>query len=247
MQQNFRKRYNIVREALKLHQAGTYAASVPMLFPQIDGIVGDALARPGVSLFHKAKMTDLLDESTIAGLPEGLKTMLQTCIRGVSNTQQKGTLSRHGILHGRELGYDTYRNSTKLFVFLLAVVEWAEPRVEEIAERKQVQYEEANAGSSEIDEKGRLVDRREFDETIAALRWLHTCHIGWWRRQERYQSGLLDRISSGSASSKIVPGFGIQEVVAVDGRSWYAWRQTVTGRVFAIGANTEPPSEWLTA
>lgn len=34
--------------------------------------------------------------------------------------------SRHGVMRGRSLGYDTRRNSTKAFVTLLAVVEMRE-------------------------------------------------------------------------------------------------------------------------
>ena len=32
--------------------------------------------------------------------------------------------------------------------------------------------------------------------------------------------------------------------VSEDGQSWYAWRRTVTGWCFAIGAAGAPPNQW---
>ena len=38
---------------------------------------------------------------------------------------------------------------------------------------------------------------------------------------------------------------GIHLNVSDDGQAWWAWRRTVTGWCFAIGANDAPPDQWL--
>ncbi len=99
-------------------------------------------------------------------------------------------------------------------------------------------------GVDGFDPNGRRLDRREFETTQRALRWLHACHSG---RCEggRYQRGVLDLVSRPGHSSGLEPGVGYHEVVAADGSSWFAWRRTPSGWVFAIGANESPPNQWL--
>jgi hypothetical protein len=38
---------------------------------------------------------------------------------------------------------------------------------------------------------------------------------------------------------------GIHLVVAKNRQSWYAWRRTISGYCFAIGAAKAPPDQWL--
>lgn len=47
------------------------------------------------------------------------------------------------------------------------------------------------AGVDGTDSEGRRLDRREFRETIKALRWLATCHMGHYRKRKRYDPELL--------------------------------------------------------
>lgn len=115
-------------------------------------------------------------------------------------------------------------------------------RVAELANEARL---EQYAGEDGVDEEGRRLDRREFDRTCSALRWLHVCHMGWWRREDRYVDGLLAAISSPDDRRGLEPSAGFHEVVASDGTSWYAWRRTVSGWVFAIGASGVPPDQWL--
>ncbi len=112
-------------------------------------------------------------------------------------------------------------------------------------EREAEERLDEYSGVAGVDDDGRQLDRREFDETCAALRWLHTCHMGWWRRENRYTEGLLDRISTPNDSHGLAPGAGYTEVVATGGATWYGWRRTITGWVFAIGATDSPPDQWL--
>lgn len=101
-----------------------------------------------------------------------------------------------------------------------------------------------NAGIAGTDEDDRRLDRREFAETKAALEWLATCHMGWYRRESRYQADLLMRL--GDFERQGLPAeHGIRMRVSKNGQSWYAYRQTITGWFFGIGANGEPPNQWV--
>lgn len=117
-------------------------------------------------------------------------------------------------------------------------------------DREQVVIDERErleryAGSGETDEQGRRLDRREFKETIAALRYLSTCQMGWYRnRGGRYHADLLDRFGNDFTRQGLPGESGITMKVAGDGQAWYAWRRTVTGWCFAIGAGGPPPEEW---
>ena len=100
------------------------------------------------------------------------------------------------------------------------------------------------SGSQELDDEGRRLDRREVAATTRALRWVATCQMGWHRNGGRYRRDLL-RVLGDDFTRHGLPGeSGITLHVARDGQSWYAWRRTVTGWCFAIGAATPPPDQW---
>lgn len=99
------------------------------------------------------------------------------------------------------------------------------------------------AGVDGVDDEGGRLDRREFEETTRALRWIGTCQMGWGRRETGYRADILDVV--GDLSSHGLPGDGgITVMVSPDGGSWYAWRRTPSGWVFAIGAAGPPPDQW---
>ncbi len=102
------------------------------------------------------------------------------------------------------------------------------------------------AGVEGIDDHGRQLDRREFAETIGALEWLSTCHMGWHRKPQptRYDADLL-RIFQPGHTRGLPDDHGIVMEVSDDGQRWFAWRRTITGWVFAIGADGPPPIQWF--
>jgi hypothetical protein len=105
------------------------------------------------------------------------------------------------------------------------------------------------AGSDETDAEGRRLDRREFKETIKALRWLATCEEGWYYNKDhegpRYRADLLEALGNDFFSGYGLPSDpGITMKVSKNGHAWYAWRRTVTGWCFAIGAASPPPDQW---
>ena len=104
-----------------------------------------------------------------------------------------------------------------------------------------------NAGVKGTDSAGRQLDRREFAATKEALRWLATCHMGWYQRDDRpdtYRRDLLD--VRGDFSQQGLPEpHGIVMKVRKDGQAWYAYSATPSGYIFGIGASEKPPSLWF--
>ncbi|MBA2633812.1 MAG: hypothetical protein H0U86_12580 [Chloroflexi bacterium] len=122
----------------------------------------------------------------------------------------------------------------------------ADRRGQEEQERRRHEALVRNAGVEGTDAEGRQRDRREFAETIDALEWLHTCQMGWYRNRTkgRYPADLLKIFQPGFTRG-LPDDHGIEMRVRRDGKAWYAWRQTVTGWVFAIGAAGPPPNQWF--
>ena len=109
---------------------------------------------------------------------------------------------------------------------------------------KEKERLERYAGSEGTDVDGRCLDRREFKETTKSLRWLATCQSGWYHKEKRYRHELLDLVKTGFPSYGLPAEAGITMKVARDGQSWYAWRRTITGWCFAIGAAGPPDQDW---
>jgi len=106
-----------------------------------------------------------------------------------------------------------------------------------------------NAGRSGVDEQGLVLDRREFAQTKEALRWLATCHMGWYRRDDRpdeYRRDLLDMlVATDSKQLAFESDTPIVSKVRKDGQAWYGYRATPSGHVFGMGAVGPPPSQWF--
>jgi hypothetical protein len=93
------------------------------------------------------------------------------------------------------------------------------------------------------DDQGRQLDRREFTQTQAALRWLAVCQMGRHNNDGRYKADLamvLDFSSSGLSEPH-----GVEMLVRTGGQAWFGWRRTITGWCFAIGAAGPTPDQWL--
>ena len=92
---------------------------------------------------------------------------------------------------------------------------------------------------------GDASDRRELKETIDALSKLHMYQMGCYGNLGgRYRDDLLQIIGKDLTRSGLPEESGITLRVSEDGQSWYAWRRTVTGWCFAIGAAGPPPNQW---
>ena len=103
------------------------------------------------------------------------------------------------------------------------------------------------AGQPGTDVDGRRIDRREFAETKAALRWLSTCQSLQYDQsktgRKRYKADISDVVPDFELQG--LPGnHGIKMRTRQDGQAWYGWRVTIARWVFGIGASWPPPSEW---
>ena len=121
-----------------------------------------------------------------------------------------------------------------------------EQRAAEQAKRDAEERLRRYAGSNKMDTEGRRLDRREFRETIEALRFLATCQMGWYRNRggHYHREKLLNAIGHDFTRHGLPKDHSITIHVTKDGQAWYAWRRTVTGWCFAIGAAGAPPDQW---
>jgi hypothetical protein len=101
------------------------------------------------------------------------------------------------------------------------------------------------AGVTGVDSDNRQLDRREFRETTEALRFVSLCMMGWYRRGGRYRPDILTILEGSFERHGLKGPPEIHVHVSSDGQAWYAWRRTVTGWCFAIGAGGPPPNQWL--
>jgi hypothetical protein len=102
------------------------------------------------------------------------------------------------------------------------------------------------AGVQGVDEFGCQLDQREFEETRRALLGLGSSQMGWYRnRGGRYCPELIELLEPRFERDGLPSEHGITLKVSEDGQKWYAWRRTVSGWCFAIGAARPPPNQWL--
>ena len=129
---------------------------------------------------------------------------------------------------------------------------WAEARTYVTYKRAEIRHKIATeeltakrlaryAGVEGEDWDGQPFDQREFVETRDALDRLHAFHAAQFR-EGRYRADLLAMV--GGLLSKNFSEDEITMTVARNGKSWFAWRRTVTGWVIGVGASKPPPDRW---
>jgi hypothetical protein len=97
-------------------------------------------------------------------------------------------------------------------------------------------------GVEGTDWEGKQLDQREFEPTKLALDRLAMFHRA---RHEngRYRADLME-VVGGLLSDDLPEDAGITMTVHKKGRSWFAWRRTVTGWCLGVGAAGPPPDQW---
>lgn len=156
-------RVALIEKAIQHHFAGAYEASIPIILAQIDGMSRDLT---GQSFFSKANADPYLDDETLAGIEENLPVVRRVFSADVRESGSFGYVSRHGVLHGRDLGYATRVNSTKTIVLVAALAEYFPRVANDAGARLRGLHEEAVAGSNAVDDKGRPVDDRRIPELL---------------------------------------------------------------------------------
>jgi hypothetical protein len=231
----FRQRARLLGLAMDHHLAGRYDASIPLLQAQLEGIVMDVTG--GKKFFTKGMAkADLVDPSQLVSIEAGLAALQATYGQDVKETQTGGSLSRHGVAHGRELAYDTRVNSAKTWSVVDALVEWAVPKARDLVDARRADRQARNAGSQETDKRGRRVDDREVAQTRDALRLLENSAMGWYRQHGAFRDDLVGGIYGVEDFTRrgLPAEHGIRQRVRADDQEVAYWRRTAPGWVLGL-------------
>ncbi len=222
-------RQRLLKEAFELHKAEHYAGAISITLAQMEGIFIDMTGK-GANAFFEKNNPHLLDDETLPGHSLGLKALAKFMTVGVNKTGASGKLTRHGIFHGRELGYDNRINSTKALTGALALIEWAQPRAVELQEQAAEERNRRYAGSKEVDQWGRRIDQRGFKEAKALLRNVQGRQKTFYLQHQRYATDrkTLDRGGSlkGDFELRTSP----------NAQAWWAWAVTEPAVVFGLAS-----------
>lgn len=229
-------RSRLLTLAQRHHERGEYAASIMIVLAQAEGITAQVTARPeggrGRMFFSRSpdRMADVVDASDLASIPAGLPALRKVYSEGVDTPQIDGSVSRHGILHGQELAYDTKINSAKVWSLLDVLVQWAVSRAWERESQADMIRPSAFAGSDAADERGRRLDNREFKTTRRAMYDALTAAAAYSRRNRRLDVAAIgDRLSPAKIATLGLPReHGIQVHASGDRCLWLT-RKTVSG------------------
>lgn len=120
--EEFKPRTKLIYKALDDYIEGRYHACVPVILMMIDGFVNDI----GQKGFF-ADDTDLSVWDSIAAHDSGLNELAKVLgkQRKKTRTDEIHLPYRHGILHGRDLGYDNKKTAIKTWATLFALGDWA--------------------------------------------------------------------------------------------------------------------------
>lgn len=120
--EEYRPRYELAEKAKEDYLARRYHACVPVVLTIIDGIVND-IEQKGFF----AQGVDLTAWDSIAAHSTGLQELsaLFNKARKKTNTEIITVPYRHGILHGRDLGYANKAVAAKTWATLFTIRDWA--------------------------------------------------------------------------------------------------------------------------
>lgn len=142
-----------LEEALRLFLEERYIAAVPLILIASDGFASDVC---GVSPFEKN--ADLTCFDSIVGHQTSLPALIKLFIQGVrkSTDAELSIPKRHGILHGRSLGYANKIVCAKAWLLMVALVDWAIDKSSE-ASRIKERIEKDNLSLSAALEQSRRI------------------------------------------------------------------------------------------
>ncbi|WP_457939810.1 hypothetical protein [Mesorhizobium sp. 10J20-29] len=129
-------RWHQLREALALTEERRYWSAVPLVLIACDGFASDLL---GTSPFEKNADLSLFD--SMVAHPSSLPAAIERIKKGVRKTSDDALSVplRHGILHGRSLGYANRTVCGKAWMLMIALVDWAADKRDEEARRTKDQ------------------------------------------------------------------------------------------------------------
>ncbi len=162
------ERKDQLEEALALTLEERYLAAVPLILIACDGFASDEL---GTSPFEKD--ADLSSFDSLVGHPTALPALMRKLVKGVRKTsdEELSLPFRHGILHGRSLGYGNRRVCYKSWMLMIALVDWAHDKRDE-ENRKNKQAERENLSWRALFRQIReLGETRRALESFRAIDW----------------------------------------------------------------------------
>lgn len=157
---NYELRKRQLEEALELTQEQRYYSAVPLILIACEGFATDV---PNVDLFRRKADLTLLD--TFVGHPSALQKLVGNLRDSVSKTSEEvaDLPMRHGILHGRTLGYATKSNCMKAWLLFIALTDLHIERLKEAEKPKEEPF------PTELDSKKVMLMLIEIGEQQARL------------------------------------------------------------------------------
>lgn len=119
--QPFQKRKHLLDQALGAHRRGEYGLAIPVFLSAIEGVVIDSFGDDKLFSNKSRWMRRVpVDRLTEAFFEAFWTTMVDTLWKGYGLKEKvpAQVLSRHLILHGRSVDYDTKRNSVQAVLAL---------------------------------------------------------------------------------------------------------------------------------
>jgi hypothetical protein len=213
----------LIRQAWDCHVAGQYAAAITLTLAQFDGITRDIADQLFFSRQRNSTepRADLTDEITLAGHPEALLAMARMMTEPCNTTEVSGRLLRHGIMHGRELGYGTLRNSTLALVTLRMLIVRMQPVADKLLAEEAQALRDQHRGSTARDSNGRRHDTEGFAEAKRRL-W----YLGIWQRKHYEEYGRYGDSLQAAAMGRppLLDSFGNSHTRCTDdGQRYWAW------------------------
>jgi hypothetical protein len=231
-------RQRLLFKALGHHRAGAYEASIPIVLAQMDGICADLTGRDGGNFFVRDADAYVADNETLAGHPAGLPILSRLFRSSSMKTRASGDVGRHTVMHGREVAYDTLANSTKCFVALFTLIEWGQAIAEARAAAEAEERVRRHTGDTGVDESGRRLDRRSFDEAKQLLIHAHALQGAYYRKHRRYTPDrqALDPGHTLDDFERMdgAPCLRAELCVADEGQQHHVWVRSVTGFVLGL-------------
>lgn len=137
------KRERFLRSAFAAHRTGNFAASIPLMLAQADGLCRDYT---GGQLFSGRQTMKARIKEVKANLLMYFAALIEVTPI-IANEKQRATkpvvFNRHAIMHGEELSYDTAANGARA-VSLLVYIDWV---LSELVKTRQSGRREPVSGS----------------------------------------------------------------------------------------------------
>ncbi|MDF1836192.1 MAG: hypothetical protein P1U62_15140, partial [Alteraurantiacibacter sp. bin_em_oilr2.035] len=173
-------RWHQLREALALTEEGRYWSAIPLVLIACDGFASDVL---GTSPFEKN--ADLSQFDSVVAHSSSLPAAIARITKGVrkSSDDALSLPLRHGILHGRSLGYANRAVCGKAWMLMIALVDWAADKRDEEARRTQdVERRSTKWGDISASLKKNRADKAAI-EAFVPRRWQGP-FVGDWAEDE---------------------------------------------------------------